>query len=59
MGIGVAPNEEKEVDFEKYCKLCEYEKSDPDLEDSPCSHCLDYPTNQFTSKPVDFKNKYI
>lgn len=57
MSIGVAPNEEKEVDFEKYCKLCKYEKSNPYLEDNPCSHCLDYPTNQFTSKPVDFKEK--
>lgn len=57
MGIGIAPNEEKEVDFNRYCPLCKYKDSNPDLEDSPCSNCLGYPTNQYSHKPIEFKEK--
>lgn len=57
MGIGIAPNEEKEVDFNKYCPLCKYKDINPDDEGSPCSNCLDYPTNQYSHKPIEFKEK--
>lgn len=46
---------EKEVNFEKYCKLCKYEKLKETLD--PCNNCLDYPMNENTEKPVFFKEK--
>lgn len=44
---------EKIVDFEKYCKICEY-KDYPD-EAIPCCYCLDNPTNQESHTPTEFK----
>ena len=46
---------EKEVNFEKYCKLCKYEKLEETLD--PCNDCLDHPSNENTEKPVFFKEK--
>lgn len=45
--------EEKFVDFEKYCKKCKFK----DLEETkdPCNECLDYPTNWMTDKPQRYK----
>lgn len=57
MGIGIAPNEEKMVDFEKYCAKCKYEEDNPDDESSPCSECLDCPINQYSKKPIMYKEK--
>ena len=57
MGIGIAPNEEKMVDFETYCKKCKYKDDNPDDESSPCDECLDNPTNQYSKKPIKFKEK--
>ena len=45
----------KEVDFKKYCPLCEHEKL-KDWKD-PCCECLEYGMNEGTSKPVFFKEK--
>lgn len=45
----------KEVDFKKYCPLCEYEKK---LEsEDPCYDCLACPAQQNTHKPLYFKEK--
>ena len=45
----------KEVDFEKYCKICEY--CDTPETDDPCFDCLDEPVNLHSRKPVNFKEK--
>lgn len=48
-------NEYMEVDFEKYCKTCKYEK----LEgfQSPCNECLENGMNVQTRKPVEWVEK--
>lgn len=45
----------REVDFEKYCKTCEFK----DLEEKhdPCCDCLDYGYNAESAKPVNWKEK--
>lgn len=48
-------NDMKEVYFGEYCKKCKY--SNLKEYDSPCDECLDYPTNLFSHKPVEFKEK--
>lgn len=45
----------KEVDYEKYCKLCEH-KDTKEFED-PCNECLDNPTNLYSRKPIKYKEK--
>ena len=45
---------EKEVNFFKYCKTCEY-KLIPDSED-PCDECLSCPYNEDSHKPVNWKD---
>lgn len=45
----------KEVYFNEYCPKCEYEKS-PDSED-PCNECLTYPSQPYSHKPMNFKEK--
>lgn len=45
----------KEVDFNKYCKSCEY-KDKKDHED-PCNDCLGEPVNAYSNKPVNWKEK--
>ena len=45
----------KEVCFDEYCKTCKYEKQ-PDYE-TPCNDCLDYPGNENSHKPVNWKVK--
>lgn len=42
-----------EVDFAKYCKLCEHKDLDEKFD--PCCECLDYEVNFSSSKPVNFK----
>lgn len=47
--------EYKEVDFEKYCKTCKYEKLDGFQ--SPCNECLENSMNIQTSKPTEWVKK--
>lgn len=44
-----------EVDFETYCKTCEY--SDNEEWQDPCCECLDYGYNEETRKPVEYKER--
>lgn len=46
---------DKIVEFDKYCKDCEYFDS-PDYLD-PCHECLNNPSNEDSRKPVNFKKK--
>lgn len=48
-------DEQKIVDFEKYCCKCEHWPK-PEIED-PCWECLNTPTNTWSHKPVKFKEK--
>lgn len=45
----------KEVYFFEYCSSCEY--SDKGENDDPCDECLEYPVNQNSHKPVNWKKK--
>lgn len=44
---------DKEVRFDEYCKKCEY-RNLPESED-PCDICLENPSNEWSHKPVYFK----
>lgn len=44
-----------EVDFEKYCKTCQYSAQDGKFD--PCNDCLDEPVNSNSEKPVYWKEK--
>lgn len=48
-------NEEKEVYFDQYCKLCKHHG----LEESkdPCNDCLAEPSNTNSHKPMNYENK--
>ena len=48
-------NSEKEVYFYKYCKTCKYAELKGDEE--PCNECLANPTNTYSHKPVNYKEK--
>ena len=48
-------NDERIVDFEKYCKICKYEKL-AEIED-PCDECLNNPSNIDSRKPISFQDK--
>lgn len=43
------------VDFENYCKTCEYEKKKET--DSPCNECLDTCAREGTYKPERWRKK--
>lgn len=43
----------KEVNFSKYCPLCEY--ADLYEEKDPCNVCLGVPMNEHSEKPVCYK----
>ena len=45
----------KEVNFTKYCPLCE--DADTYKEKDPCNECLGFPMNEHSEKPVYFKPK--
>ena len=48
-------DEYREVNFKKYCGSC---KNSDSLEiDDPCFECLDHPTNLYSEKPVNWKEK--
>ena len=48
-------NIQKFVDFNKYCNKCKYFT----LKDSeePCNECLTNPVNEYSHKPVNYKEK--
>ena len=48
-------NREKIVNFDEYCDKCEFK----DLLESedPCFDCLTESTNEYTHRPVHFKEK--
>lgn len=51
-------NEEKIVDFKKYCQLCKYQdlpKNEFDGEQEPCETCLSNPVNINSRKPIKFE----
>jgi hypothetical protein len=41
------------VEFENYCKTCEY-KDSKSTED-PCDECLGSPVREFSRKPLNYK----
>lgn len=45
----------KEVYFDQYCDKCEY--SDLDEAEDPCDECLSNPTNLYSHKPTNYKEK--
>ena len=45
----------KFVDFEKYCKKCEYNNTAES--DVPCWECLEQPVNYHSEKPIHFKER--
>ncbi|WP_173697869.1 hypothetical protein [Blautia wexlerae] len=45
----------KEVNFTKYCPLCE--DADTYEEKDPCNECLSVPMNEHSEKPIYFKPK--
>ena len=47
--------EEKFVEFNEYCKKCEYR--DLSERDDPCFDCLDEPVNVYTHRPINFKER--
>lgn len=46
---------DKEVYFHKYCPTCKYEKTS-EVEE-PCNECLEYGVNDYTHRPVKWKEK--
>lgn len=48
-------NQEREVDFQKYCAICKHR--DKREEEAPCDECLAYPSNTDSRKPVMFKER--
>lgn len=49
------PNELKEVDFYKYCKTCQYKNAQE--QEEPCAECLTHPVNQWSHKPLKYKER--
>lgn len=45
--------EQKIVDFNKYCNICQH-KFTKDTEE-PCNECLTHPTNENSYKPINYK----
>lgn len=46
-----------EVNFEKYCKKCKYEKLKEKMD--PCNECLDHGYNANSHKPVKWEEKDV
>ena len=42
----------KEVYFNQYCNICK--NKDLPGDEEPCNECLDYPTNEYSHKPVNY-----
>ena len=47
----------KIVDFGEYCKKCEYFDTDDTKGKEPCNSCLAESVNEYSKKPVNFKEK--
>lgn len=48
-------NPDKIVDFHKYCETCEhFDKAETE---DPCFECLDEPVNEYSHRPVHYKEK--
>jgi hypothetical protein len=45
----------KEVYFDEFCSKCEFEKLAEN--EKPCDECLEEPVNEYSHKPVKFKQK--
>ena len=45
----------REVEFWRYCETCEHKDLDENKE--PCEGCLEEPWNEYTSKPINWKEK--
>jgi hypothetical protein len=45
----------KIVEFDKYCKTCEY--SSKKEHEEPCSDCLNEPVNMNSHKPVKYEKR--
>lgn len=45
----------KEVYFNEFCSECEFEKLAENKK--PCDECLKEPVNEYSHKPVKFKQK--
>lgn len=45
----------KEVYFNQYCKTCEYKNLKESEE--PCDECLLNPINEYSHKPINYKEK--
>lgn len=48
-------NDQKIVQFDKYCKKCKHYEKDENEE--PCDECLSHPTNVWSHKPMKFEEK--
>lgn len=48
---------EKIVHFDEYCTKCAHEKEDESDVNSACYECLDNPSNTYSHKPINFKEK--
>lgn len=46
---------EKEVYFHEYCRKCEH--LEVDESEDPCDECLTNPVNEYSHKPVNFKER--
>ena len=45
----------KEVYFNQYCKTCKYKNLKESEE--PCDECLSNPINEYSHKPINYKEK--
>lgn len=46
-------NDFKEVQFDQYCKICEYGEREERMD--PCNECLETGMREETSKPMFYK----
>ena len=51
----VMENRERFVEFDQYCKTCQYEKLAET--DSPCDECLEHPVNLNSNKPFCYERR--
>lgn len=49
------PNDYKEVDFETYCKTCQFKNAQED--EDPCYECLKEPVNLHSVKPTKWRKR--
>ena len=47
----------KEVFFDVYCPTCEHCEDEENDMNSPCWDCMEFPVNQDSHKPVNWKEK--